>query len=690
MSKTTYSAALAYAHRGWRVFPVRNKRPLVKDWPNQASLDPYQIAHWWQQYPDADVAIATGPGSNLLVVDIDVKNGVNGLESWNDLLPEEGVHTAHVRTASGGHHVYFSTDKEYHNSAGALGPGLDVRCWHGFVVAPPSEGYEWITEPGIIPSVPKWLAEKLTGARAGTEPGGERSKLSELLETPPGVGGRNQWLAQVAGHYANMFPYRDQYDVHIALANNTLKDPLDSSEAQAVAESIWNIARTGSDNPSQENFTDAGNGRRYVAQHKEIARYVPKLQAWLIWDGMRWEEDASLHTLALAHATARAISAEDEGKPTQSWAKQSESVGRLKAMVDLARSDATIQTAAKDLDRHPEWFNVSNGTLNLRTGTLQSHNREDWLTKISLVEYDADAKCPQWENFLLWTMEGDPELVAFLQRAIGYTLTGYTGERSVFILHGEGRNGKSTLLNVVYELLGEYAWKTRSEVLMQQRNVSTGANNDVADMRGRRFIASSETPEGQKLNTALVKDLTGGETISARKLYKETFNFEPEFKLWFSTNHMPNADSTDEAIWDRLRLIPFLARVSDDEVDVALKDTLLAELPGILAWSIRGAIDWFANGLKPPEKVLLATAEYRADQDNVTRFIEEKCERVYDAKTRPSDLYEAYAGWCTLHNERYPFGPKKFSQRLRTLGFARDRLGNSTAILGLKLKAVNF
>jgi putative DNA primase/helicase len=266
----------------------------------------------------------------------------------------------------------------------------------------------------------------------------------------------------------------------------------------------------------------------------------------------------------------------------------------LRAMVDLARSEPGIHVSPDDLDRDPWRLNVLNGTLDLRTGELEPQDPDDLITKLAPVEYDPEAKCVTWLGFLDRIMDGNQDLIDFLQRAAGYSLTGETTERVLFVLHGVGRNGKTTLLESLQAVLGEYAKVMAAEMLMARKN-DGGIPNDVAALKGARLVTASEAEEGTRLGEAKVKQLTGGDTITARFLYGEFFSFRSEFKIWLATNHKPDVRGTDKAIWDRLPVVPFSVRIPDEEVDARLPQKLLdavawhprvggSGMPGLAAW----------------------------------------------------------------------------------------------------------
>jgi len=303
---------------------------------------------------------------------------------------------------------------------------------------------------------------------------------------------------------------------------------------------------------------------------------------------------------------------------------------------------------------------------------LKPHAREDRITKIAPVEYRRDAICTFWFEHLARVFARNEEMASFLQLAFGYSLTGLTDERIIFISHGSGANGKTTTHEVIAEILGDYAARTSTETILVKREGSIP--HDVADLRGSRFVFCSEAEEGKRLAESLIKDLTGGDTIAARHLYQEWFKFRPTFKIWVATNHKPIIRGTDNAIWDRIRLIPFTVPIPREEriPRSRIMEKLISELPGILAWLVQGAQDWARFGLGTPQHVQDATAEYRADMDVLGAFIKECCVVSRNVQTFAKDLYAGYVKWSEDNGER-AIPQRSFGARLRERGFCAER-----------------
>jgi putative DNA primase/helicase len=316
-------------------------------------------------------------------------------------------------------------------------------------------------------------------------------------------------------------------------------------------------------------------------------------------------------------------------------------------------------------------LNVANGTLDLKAGTLHPHRREDLLTKLTPIRFEPAASAPSWDAFLLGIFDGDTGLIRFVQRAVGYSLSGSTREQVLFLAHGSGANGKSTFLETIREAAGEYAQQAPPEMFLEQR--AGTIRNDVARLPGARLVTAVETGEDRRLAEPLVKQLTGGDMVAARHLYRDYFEFGPQCKAWLATNHRPEIRGTDEAIWRRIRLIPFTVTIPEDERDPNLLETLRAELPGILAWAVAGCLDYLQHGLGAPEAVTAATAGYRADMDVIGTFLDECCVLGTHARAKAVDLYQTYITWADAAGERDRLTKKDFGQRLAERGFAKER-----------------
>src|SRR5215213_2986629 len=420
--------------------------------------------------------------------------------------------------------------------------------------------------------------------------------------------------------------------------------------------------------------TDLGNAERFVDAHRDRVLWCPARKAFLCWDGKRYAWDERGEAVKLAHLTARSIfheaahtEDEDEQKKIAGFAAVSQNTTRIRAM--LTEAKPYLAVGMDELDRDPWLINCQNGTLDLRTGKLKDHDPADRITKILPVEYDLEASCPRFLQFLKETLVDD-ELIKFVKCYSGYTLTGITRERLLAILYGFGKNGKTTLVELLRDVMGDYATNTDTETLLMKRY--QGIGNDVAALKGARFVSAAEVEQGRRLAESKVKQLTGRDTVTARYLFGEPFNFTPEFKLWLSTNNKPVIQGTDDAIWDRIRLIPFTQRFDGKRQDPRLPEKLRGEMAGVLAWMVEGCLEWQEHGLGEPETVRAATDQYRAEMDTLAAFIEDRCVVRPGAVAPATPLYKQYQMWCDDAGEKKE-SKKAFVARLEERGFKRRR-----------------
>ena len=426
---------------------------------------------------------------------------------------------------------------------------------------------------------------------------------------------------------------------------------------------------------------DIGNAQRLIDQYGKHLRYVVNV-GWHAWDGKRWRIDAGdVAVRRYAHRVAKAILAEvahlADPKMQEARAKWSISSGytaRISGM--MLQAEPHLALTADDLDRDPWLLTVNNGTIDLHDGTLRPHDPADLITKLAPVEFDPLALCPTWERFLESTFAGDRDLIEFMQRALGYSLTGITREHVIFICHGSGSNGKSVLLETIASILDDYTRQCPSDTFTAKDKTGSGISNDIARLAGARLVAVVETDQEKRLAEGLVKQATGGDRMAARYLHHEFFEFTPKFKLWLATNHKPSIRGTDHGIWRRIRLLPFNVTFHDPDKaepgtptkDDRLKDKLLAELPGILAFMVRGCLTWQATGLGSASAVDIATTAYRDQQDRIGGFIADRCDVSPSYSCKFSDLYDGYKRWCGDNGDT-PIAGKTFADRLDEKGF---------------------
>ena len=443
--------------------------------------------------------------------------------------------------------------------------------------------------------------------------------------------------------------------------------------------------------PECRPFTDLGNAERFVREHGEDVRYCAEIKKWFIWNGSLWKKDSSGEIYRRAKKTVRGmlieaahIESEEVRKALVRHERRSESENRIKAMVNVAQSESGVPIRLTDFDANPMLFNVQNGTIDLRKGELRKHRREELISKISPVTYNPTASAPLWGSFIKRITNGSQGLAEYLARAVGYSLTGETIEHALFLLYGTGANGKSTFLEVLRYVMGDYATTADFGAFLISKG--QGIRNDIARLKGARFVTATESEAGKRMAESLVKQLTGGDRVSARFLYGEFFEFQPAFKLFLGTNHRPKVIGSDEGIWRRIRLIPFTVTIPQSERDRDLTVKLRSETEGILNWTISGLRDWLDGGLKDPDEVRAATEEYRQREDAIAHFLESCCTLQSDARAGSEALYKQYCNWAETNNE-YLLNSRDFSKTLEEKGFVKKHTAQGTTWFGIEVNA---
>jgi P4 family phage/plasmid primase-like protien len=467
------------------------------------------------------------------------------------------------------------------------------------------------------------------------------------------------------------------------------RHPTDDSESPVSGERRGRERRGGGErravqplDPWDFNTTDTGNAERMVARHGEDLRYCHPWQKWLAWDGRRWRVDDTAEVRRRAKETARSIyaeaaalagadqAAEGRRKELGAWARRSEARDRRSAMSELAQSEEGIPVLPEQLDADSWRLNCLNGVVDLRTSKLHPHQRGDLFTKLAPVAYDSGATCPTWLAFLHTIMGGNEELIGFLQRFVGYSLTGAIREHVLVICYGTGHNGKSTFLETVVELLGDYGWQAPPDLLMLK---SIDAHpTDMTGLFGVRFAACIETAAGRRLDEARMKALTGGDRITARRMREDYWTFRPTHKLALATNHKPIVATTDYGTWRRQKLVPFTVTIPPEQQDKQLPEKLKRELPGILQWALEGCLAWQRDGLGEAEAIREATESWRDESDPLGGFLATHCELAPRLTVPARELYIRYLACCEANSEE-PLKQKPFGQRLAERGFSASK-----------------
>ena len=588
--KTTRTAT-ELADSGVPVFPCNDlKRPMTQHGHQDASTDPTRIALFFRD-PGALIAMPTGLASKIDVIDEDPKNGGN-LDTLGSIPM-----TAVARTRSGGRHVFFKHRDGIRNTTN-IRPGIDVRGEGGYMVLwAHSDAGQWLTgdltQP--LPEYPEHLTRNGTKLQnTGINTASIRNGVKD--------GQRNDLIFRGLCQYREFNKPIDEAKAWAADAAMNSNPPYTEQDTDEMAERVYAEYPPG-DFPEPDthtralagqNFhhTDMGNADRFDHLYRDRYLYVHTWNAFMVYDGRRWARDERGQMGRLAEQTVRAIyrEAADTDDTAErgllvKHAKSSEAQHKIRAFLELLKNRKTA--TPEDFDRNPMLFNVANGTLDLETGKLRDHDRDDLITNLADVAYDPDAQAPVFDKFLGEILSVEA-IRGFVQRLTGYALNGRTSEKALPIYHGPGEAGKSTLLNALAGMFGEYGMQASSDLLVGSSNAHpTG----VADLYGKRYVTNIETDEGKRLRESVVKQLSSGDRISARRMRENFWNFWPSHTFFMATNHRPEIRGTDSAIWNRVKIVPFTVSIPKPQQDHALPEKLRDELPGILAWAVRGHME---------------------------------------------------------------------------------------------------
>jgi putative DNA primase/helicase len=428
-------------------------------------------------------------------------------------------------------------------------------------------------------------------------------------------------------------------------------------------------------------FSDEALALRFTERYAEKLRYVAAWSKWLIWNGQYWQFDDTLKAFDFARRICRGAASECDKK----FANAIASAKTVAAVERLARADRRLAATVDQWDADPWLLNTPGGVVDLRTGECRPHDPGYYMTKIAGVAPDASCSINYWSGFLDRVTGGDAELVHFLQRVVGYALTGATREHALFFLYGTGANGKSTFLNTITGAMGDYCRTAPIETFTA--STSERHPTDLAGLRGARLVSAVETEEGRRWAESKIKALTGGDKISARFMRQDFFEFTPQFKLLIAGNHKPGLRSVDEAIRRRFYLIPFTVTIPAEERDPGLLEKLKTELPGILHWMIEGCLQWQQHGLAPPAVVTAATAAYLEAEDAIAAWIADCCEIDPNHWERRNDLFASWSAWAERAGE-YAGSLKRFLERLETRpGIIAKRHSHGRGLYGLRLRS---
>lgn len=689
--------ALAYGKAGLRTIPIPygSKKPTMLGWQLKGSSDPDVLTDFFPEGFPQNIGLVMGNG--IVALDVDRKSG--GLDTLKALEAEHGSlpKTPTQVTGNGGLHYLFriSGNVKLGNRTGFL-PGLDLKSDNGQVVVEPSlnpEGrsYRWVE--GISPTeveiaeTPGWLLNILL-----------QPETKSNIKGGVKEGGRNVALTREAGRLRARGAEEDEIRSALIARNSSFLPPLDLREVNRVAASAmtWPIGAL------RYTPNDHGLATRFVDELGEDLRFIADENTWLIWDGNIWERDETGRVVQLFLEMARAMLDEAEAipasvtgddradaknnKPREKaivWAKQGGEHKRVISALRVAQTDPRVVVTMLQLDNFPGLLPVANGIVELKSGKLLPNAKEKLATKASPIAYKPGAQCPRWRSMIADALPG--ELGPFVQRSLGYSLLGTPREQRFFLWYGKGADSKSVTARVVTHLLGPLVTQPAAETFLATDNERDGnaPRSDLMALRGVRLIIAGEPSSRRKLDEALLKRLTGGDKVNARAVYGRTkVEFDMTGSIFLPTNHLPGADESDPAFWRRALLVPFDRSLPEEEWDLTLFDTLIAdEAEGILNWLIEGALAYANDGLRVPEIVRQRTRAWRREVGSIERFVDERCIREGSVPLR--DLHDRYQGRCRSEWV-HPLGLGKLSARLKQLGFTIEVAQAGETVIGLR------
>jgi|TARA_B110000263_G_C15300306_1_gene507637 P4 family phage/plasmid primase-like protien len=652
---TLLEYALIYAELGWKMLPTKkDKHPLGGcKWREECTNEKGKLEEWFYKRPHVGIGIATEE-SNLFVLDLDVKidkegkhiNGITALQHLEDEhepLPETLV----SETPSGGRHYYFNyPEGGAPQSVNKIAKGIDVRCRGSYAIAPPSfsqtkSGYIWYDrEPNEVPiaDVPDWL---LTLARP---------QVADVIPINRGIQRQNGWKGntdvQQGGRNDSMISYiglliqvggtiNSIYRKVNRANQRHLQPPLPEDEVSKMLGSAierWvppEAQQMGVIRPLGYYQNNKYRAKQFHDEYGDYVKYISEQNLWAVYVGANWN---MRHDTEVAHVKTQLFKLNEQlwdatagmvnplKEQWQKFAKSCESNANMVSVINLAKT--LMRESFEEFNKDDYLFSCANGVIDLEKGELLEHSPKFLLTQTSKASLDVNGECPEFLKFIDDITDGDENLKDYLQKLVGYCLTGSILERAVFIMYGHGKNGKSTFLRVLHDLMGEYAKASSTQTFMDRGNDSI--RNDLASLHDARLVTTSEVGRNGILDATVIKELTGGDPITCRFLYRESFSYLPKFKLIMAVNQRPNLSVKDQAIWDRIHLIPFTVRIKDSKLiaQEKLLATFHSEIGGILRWAVEGCSKWQKDGLKKPESVVEATAEYKGDVDPTSLWIE--------------------------------------------------------------------
>ena len=668
------NAALAYAERGWAVFPLskNSKIPLKNSTGfKAASTDTDTIMRLFAN-PSLNIGAATGMVSGLIVIDLDVKEGAKGMESvkiLRGLLP-----TLMAKTPTGGYHYFYALSRPLRGTTGLL-PGIDVKADGGYIVLPPTSindiKYEWINDSPIV-SLSAELHAQILELCA-------KNKKADVNFDDEGkipLHHRNNYLTKIAGRYRRAgLTSEDMMPLLKKINAQKLAEPLPDADVETICRSVGRYA------PEHgRDFSESGIADEFTKRHGDNLRYVSEWGQWLQWQENIWKTENTLACYDLARTICMETA---EFSKKESERKRILSAQTVAAIERMARSDRVHAAVTDQWDRDIWSLNTPGGMLDLKTGILRAAEKSDYSTKITRGRL-ADCAGLKWHSFLDVVTNNNESLKSYLKRISGYALTGVTYEQALFFFYGSGGNGKSAFLEIIAGAIGDYALTSPASTFMASETEKHPA--DIAILKGARLVTATEIEKNQRWSESRIKSLTGGDTISARLMRQDYFQFKPQFKLFISGNNKPQISDVDEAIKRRLFLIPFMEVISNVNRIKDLSNIIIEEeSDAVLQWMIEGCLEWQKQGLDTPQEVKDATTDYLETEDSLSRWIEEECILANNARGLAGVLFNSWKIWAEKNRE-YIGSQKQFSQLLKKRGFVSKRMGDGWKFTGIALK----
>lgn len=719
MENTLKQWALSYAQIGWAVFPLKpgSKIPATPHGFKDATLDAEQIDKWWNQNPAYNIGISAGH-SGLVIIDLDEdntkgKHGIQTLQQWEQMWGSLPV-TVRCKTPRGGQHLYYRTEEDIKCST-ELYPGIDVRAAGGYVVAPPSavngKLYQWLTAPGIVPiceadnqvytflnPVPDNFDKRSAQPYSVPDSIVEGQRTNEMLKLlgslqAKGLSDSAIRAAVEAENESRCNPPLTDSELENTVfpalgrfTKGTAPYILDRDYSTEIAEIVERLKELHPESNRRYGWHDAGNGNLFADLSKGVVCYVPERKKWFFYDGKRWIPDTgNVHTMnyckviadaLMSYTSATAQNIPDEKRRTE-YIKHVAKWQGFKYRETILKDAATSASVyISDFDNDPYLLNCLNGTLNLKNGEFHEHSSADNITKLAHVEYRPDVRCARWEQFVAEITCDDKELARYIQKALGYALTGDTRYECFFILYGAtSRNGKGTLCETYMCMIGDYGRAASPDSIAQRKFTdSRSPSEDIARLAGARFVNMSEPDKKMTLSAALVKTLTGNDTIAARFLGENSFEFKPQFKMFVNTNHLPYVTDATLFSSDRVKVIPFNRHFGEGERDSYLKQklTMGESLSGILNWCIEGLALLKAEGFTIPQSVHEATRDYNESSDKAGQFVSEFLCADPGGMVKAKDVHGVYQEWCFTNGFR-PEGFSEFKKSLASAGIMVER-----------------